>query len=172
MKQIFLIFILFIVIKGNAQNERDSNIAYINSYCVISNDFKEILDSFLIHEAQYSYFSFSDTNVVFPITVLDSVGNIIQLTSGRKGFFIHKSSSNNIFGILKYKGISFIVNGRTAPNQKILNGTNKKVKVPIKISNKDIEPIEDDRFFPTVWITNLENGEIKIVYKSKMKGEY
>lgn len=161
--------LMLFVMQSFGQDEDSCNKAYINKYIIISSDFKNVLDSFLVNESQYSYFSMDDTSVIFPITVMDSVGNIMQLTSGKKGFFVPYYLQNSILGILKYSGISFIINGRASPNSKLLYKTKKKISIPIKKSIKHDYPIEDDSFFPTVWIFNYEDGSLEVVYRSKME---
>lgn len=159
-----------------SQNEIDSNNACVNSYRIVSSDLKNVLDSFLVYESQYSYFSMGDTGYTFPITVMDSVGNVLQLASGLKGVWFSEGSIKHIFGILKYQGVSFIIHGRAPPNSQLLYNTKEEIKIPIKEPEKQFkavydEPIEDDRYFPTFWIINYENGVVKIVFKQKMIGE-
>lgn len=177
MKKIIILLLIFITIKSFSQNILKDTIIIYN---IVDEKFKNILDSFLIHEQQYSYY---DSSNIFILTLDEyKYRFVIQLISGQKNPY-EDSIKINLENNMKYKNIYFyyknllfnvIIRNKESDlfETRILKPYVKKEIYIISDKNTqngnitfDIEDISDD-YWPTTWIYLWDNDIWKCVWKS------
>lgn len=162
--------IILVFMFCNAQTFAQIHKIEMDSICIyeITNSaFEIVLDSFIEHEEQFDYIT---DKTIFKISILDSSGTSIQLSSGTNADSVFLNSFDNLqsSGLLYYKSYRFLISGRSEINNKILSKTQNSNAVYIRKSFKD-EPFEDDSYFPTVFIYKFQNNKFVLVYSRNME---
>lgn len=133
-------------------------------YEVVNNDFKEILDSFIVNEKNYSHY---DSNLIFDISLIgytDITYIIFSLDIKRTYYYpIPKNNFNGSQIIFFYKGNYFIVNNKTKYfDDRLLKNTLKfrEITMHIPIVSKDKMVGEVDYFGRPTWTYEFKDGII------------
>ena len=177
MKKILFAIILILILYNTSifsQNKKAIDSLFI--YEINNNDFKLVLDSFIVNEMKYDYY---DSTVMFSATIdTNKSKTIIQLFTYKNNKFEISKYDKELYGLIFHNKHYFLISTNSKNFDKnLLKKTNKKHFIkkiePRKHSfyNKKTKKwVEDTRdyindSYGTNWMYNYMNDKIYLVRK-------
>ena len=177
-KIVFTIISILILYNTSVFSQNKKAIDSLSIYEINNNDFKLVLDSFIVNEMMYKYY---DSTVMFSATI-DTLQGItaIQLFSGDEPRFEILDNEEHLQVFFIHNNHYFIATSRSNYfDEGLFKKTNKKQAVKVITTDEwlkeqskkekagDYSDSVDEEIFATDWIYNYYKGNMYFVRKSK-----